>query len=53
VLRFEPDPKLGYPRSYRRDVLGTPQALAIDVVRFEPAATPVAPARPAPAAPAP
>jgi hypothetical protein len=37
VLRFEPDPKLGYPRSYRRDVLGTPLALAIDVVRFEPA----------------
>jgi hypothetical protein len=36
VLRFEPDPKLGYPRSYRRDVLGTPQGLAIDVVRFEP-----------------
>src|SRR5688572_2636022 len=27
VLRFTPDPRLGYPRSYRRDVLGTPQAL--------------------------
>jgi hypothetical protein len=37
VLRFEPDSKLGYPRSYRRDVLGTPLALAIDVIRFAPA----------------
>jgi len=36
VLRFTPEPKLGYPRSYRRDVLGTPLALAIDVIRFEP-----------------
>jgi hypothetical protein len=34
VLRFTPDPELGYPRRYRRDVLGTPLALAIDVVRF-------------------
>jgi hypothetical protein len=36
VLRFTPDPELGYPRRYRRDVLGTPLALAIDVVRFRP-----------------
>jgi hypothetical protein len=36
VLRFSPDPKLGYPRRYRRDVLGTPRAVAIDVVRFVP-----------------
>ena len=36
VLRFSPDPKYGYPRSYRRDVLGTPMAVAIDVVRFVP-----------------
>ena len=36
VLRFTPDPQLGYPRSYRRDVLGTPQVLAIDVTRFAP-----------------
>ena len=35
VLRFTPDPELGYPRRYRRDVLGTPLALAIDVVRFD------------------
>jgi hypothetical protein len=34
VLRFTPDPELGYPRSYRRDVLGTPLALAIDVISF-------------------
>jgi hypothetical protein len=36
VMRFTPDPKLGFPRRYRRDVLGTPQALAIDVIRFVP-----------------
>jgi hypothetical protein len=36
VLRFTPDPKLGYPRSYRRDVLGAPMSLAIDVVRLVP-----------------
>ena len=34
VMRFTPDPKLGYPRSYRRNVLGTPQGLAIDVLRL-------------------
>jgi len=37
VLRFTPDPRYGYPRRYRRDVLGAPAALAIDVVRFAPA----------------
>src|SRR3954468_10957214 len=31
VMRFAPDPKLGYPRSYRREVLGTSQGLGIDV----------------------
>lgn len=36
VLRFTPDPKFGYPRRYRRDVLGTPLAVAIDVIRFVP-----------------
>jgi hypothetical protein len=36
VLRFDPDPKLGYPRSYRRDVVGAPKGLAIDVIRLEP-----------------
>jgi len=36
VLKFTPDAKLGYPRSYRRDVLIQPKGLTIDVVRFEP-----------------
>ena len=36
LLKFDPDPTLGYPRHYRRDVVGSPQALAIDVVRLEP-----------------
>ena len=37
VMRFTRDPKLGYPRSYRRNVLGTTQELAIDVIRLIPA----------------
>lgn len=40
VLKFTPDPTYGYPRDYRRDVVGAPQPLVIDVVRFEPAKTP-------------
>ena len=36
VMRFTPDPRLGCPRSYRRDVLGTSQGLAIDVIRLIP-----------------
>jgi hypothetical protein len=36
VMRFTPDPQLGYPRFYRRDVLGTTQTLAIDVIRLIP-----------------
>ncbi|MCA1684490.1 MAG: hypothetical protein LC745_00590, partial [Planctomycetia bacterium] len=38
VLRFSTDARYGYPRHYRRDVLGAPAALAIDVVRFTPVA---------------
>jgi hypothetical protein len=38
VLRFTPDPTYGFPRSYRRDVVGAPVALAIDVLRFTPVA---------------
>jgi hypothetical protein len=38
VMRFTRDPKLGYPRSYRRNVLGTSLELAIDVVRLIPEA---------------
>jgi hypothetical protein len=37
VLKFTPDPKLGYPRDYRRDVLGGHARLAIDVLRLDPA----------------
>jgi hypothetical protein len=36
VMRFTLDPKLGYVRSYRRDVLGTSLALRIDVIRLIP-----------------
>jgi hypothetical protein len=36
VMRFKPDPKLGYPLWYRRDVMGTSQAIAIDVVKLVP-----------------
>jgi hypothetical protein len=35
LLRFTLDSALGYPRSYRRDVPGTPQGLAIDVMRLD------------------
>ncbi len=35
VLRFTPDPELGYPRSYRRDVMGTPKGVSIDVLRLD------------------
>jgi hypothetical protein len=40
VMRFTRDPKLGYPRSYRRDVLGTSQTAAIDVIRLVPERAP-------------
>jgi hypothetical protein len=36
VMRFTRDPKLGYPLSYRRDVLGTSQSVAINVIRLVP-----------------
>ena len=36
VMRFKPDPKLGYPQWFRRDVMGSTQALAIDVVKLVP-----------------
>jgi hypothetical protein len=41
VLRFTPDPKLGYPRRYRRDVVGARAGLGIDVVRLTPNSAPV------------
>jgi hypothetical protein len=40
VMRFKPDPKLGYPLWYRRDVMGTSQAIAIDVLKLIPDASP-------------
>lgn len=36
VLRFDPDPSLGYPRHYRRDVVGSPKGLALDVTSLAP-----------------
>jgi hypothetical protein len=36
VMRFGCDPKLGYPLWYRRDVVGTTQAVSIDVIRLTP-----------------
>jgi hypothetical protein len=36
VMRFKPEPKLGYPQWFRRDVVGSTQALAIDVVKLVP-----------------
>ncbi|HEX8201589.1 MAG TPA: DUF6174 domain-containing protein [Isosphaeraceae bacterium] len=50
VLRFDPDPRLGYPRRYRRDVLGVTKGIAIDVIRLSPAAGDEAP-RPEPPPP--
>lgn len=41
VLRFTPDPKLGYPLRYRRDVVGARLPLSIDVVRLTPNSAPV------------
>jgi len=38
AMRFTRDPKLGYPLSYRRDVLGTSQSVAIHVIRLIPQA---------------
>ncbi|MDR3632744.1 MAG: DUF6174 domain-containing protein [Isosphaeraceae bacterium] len=41
VLKFTPDPTLGYPQRYRRDVLGARAPLGIDVVRLTPKSSPV------------
>jgi hypothetical protein len=38
VMRARFDPKLGYPISYQRDVLGTTQGLTIDVIHLTPKA---------------
>jgi hypothetical protein len=47
VMRFTTDPKLGYLLRYRRDVLGTSQGLAIDVIRLIPTAGAAGPSLPA------
>lgn len=39
VMRAHFDPKLGYPISYRREVLGVSQGLAIDVIKLTPASS--------------
>jgi Family of unknown function (DUF6174) len=36
VMRFKPDPTLGYPHWYHRDVMGTSLSIAIDVVKLVP-----------------
>lgn len=36
VLRLTPDPKLGYPKSYRRDVYGANLRMSVDVLNFTP-----------------
>ena len=36
VMRFQPDFELGYPRWYRRDVVGTSQAMTIEVIKLVP-----------------
>ena len=36
AMRFQPDPQLGYPRWYRRDVMGTSLSIAIDVIKLAP-----------------
>jgi hypothetical protein len=36
VMRFRPDATLGYPRWYRRDVLGSSASIAIDVNALTP-----------------
>jgi hypothetical protein len=35
VLRFTPDETLGYPRRFRRDVMGSSKGLSLDVIRLE------------------
>jgi hypothetical protein len=35
ILKFTPDPQLGYPKSYRRDVMGTPKGVSIDVIKLD------------------
>jgi len=43
VMRARFDPKLGYPLSYSRDVLGATQGTAIDVIKLTPTTIPDTP----------
>ena len=52
ILKFTPDPKLGYPRNYRRDVMGTPKGIAIDVLALDPSPPPEIPPPSGPGLPA-
>lgn len=36
ILKFTPDSSLGYPKSYRRDVLGSAKGVSIDVQSLDP-----------------
>jgi hypothetical protein len=46
VMRFQPDAKLGYPRWYHRDVLGSSASISIDVNALTP--VPAGSSRPGP-----
>jgi hypothetical protein len=43
VMRFQPDAQLGYPRWYRRDVMGTSLSISIDVNSLTAVAAPEPP----------
>jgi hypothetical protein len=36
VMKFQTDPELGYPRWYRRDIMGMSQGARIDVIKITP-----------------
>ncbi len=36
VMKFKPNPELGYPEWYRRDVMGASRSARIDIVRVSP-----------------
>ena len=36
VMKFKPNPELGYPEWYRRDIMGTSRSARIDIVRVTP-----------------
>jgi hypothetical protein len=46
LQKWIPDPDYGFPRQYRRDVMGAIKGLAIDVILFQPVAAGDAPPPP-------